>query len=728
MNRVAVSAGGMSSAFATAAHAGAASMASIGASVAGAMDHMAMLAAGAATAGAAVAGAFAFHAVHEGLTKVNASVENSKIGFASLFNMFGAVPDIQGGLGMAATLMAGIRKDAAALPGETQDFVSMAQVLTGPILQAGKGVKEIRDLTRDTVVSAAALSVPFEVASREMGMMLAGTVSSHMPLAAKLGINAHTMVGSKTFHDASTAERFDFIEDKLKKAKDALPLFEHSWAGLTSTMADKWHMFLGKATEPLFSGIKGSMIRGLTWLDAHQQKVDEIADSVGHKLGQAWNYVDGLAYRIPGWIRWASDEWDAWSPKVVAFGHELEHAFAKAWPWIEKIGGYLEEKLKNPGETIKQLAMLRLGAGAAQMLPGMLQAGASAKSIFTSAAGAGSSSTEAAAQIAKGVGDGIKNVSDYGIKGGAEHEANIAAFLTSPHQWSGPGGGGLFDALAPVGAGAGMTAGAEPVALGFSGLIAELGPLVIAAAAATVALGMVAGAAHLATIDPSKETGLLAAEANVFTFVMHNTKYQAIELGGQFVRLGTSLWHAVEPLVDILGVGLMGAVDLVVIALRVLIWPLEKLAGAVEWIVDKIPGYHHSSQADKDAEKHRDAANSDAERWAEAENARTGADKHDPSRAMANGVVGTALAGAGDWGLGTPLLPGQRSANERSMLEQEQKSVHGPPTNVFNGAKFEIKLDARNESPDRVVRRVFDAVGRDVSKRTVSAAAPPRSF
>lgn len=446
---------------------------------------------------AVAAGAGGIAALKVGLVDVNAKLEDTTIGMAGAFRMLGAAGTFDAGLGMAKSLMADIRTDAASLPGEFQDFVSMAQTLTAPLLNAGKGIQDIRNLTRDTVVAASSLGVAYDQAAREMAQLLEGHAGGHNVLGTRLGITTSTMIGSKKFNEASAAERADFLNKAMVNAKDALPAFAKSWGGLTSTLSDNMKTLLGKTTAPLFERIKGtlwSIVGDGGLLERNAKRLDRMAASVGAALVRTYDWLFERG-------QWLVDHWDKIRDTAVLFGHALRDGFEKAWPTIQKIGLFLGEKLQDPGGLLKELVALRVGLGA----------------------------VSSAGTIANGV-------------------AGMA------------GGGGM----------AAAGAAAAPVAL--------------AAVAAAGAIDVLTQNAH--------KNGLVYLRLQQWAEgVWADLKQNFGSLVAELVAWGGEMKTVLRPVIDLLGVAFIGALDAMVYAVRAVIFPFRMLASAIAWVVNKIPGF-----------------------------------------------------------------------------------------------------------------------------------------
>ena len=693
--------------------------------VSGVIDTMGRVVIGGGLGLATAAGGAAMHQIHKGLTTVNATMEESKIGFASLFNMFGAAPDITAGMKMSGKIIEGIRKDAAALPGEFQDFVSMAQVLTGPVLKAGRGMEDLRNMTKDTVVAAATLKIPFEVASREMAMMLAGNVSSHMPLASKLGINHNTKLASgKDWSHGTEKERYDYMEKALVKAKDALPLFMQSWTGLTSNIQDNWKNVLGRMTEPLFNRIKTSMAKGLQWSSDNQGKIDAAADRMGASLGNAFLRFEPYMERIPDYFSRAMSH----SQEIVNHAKAFANVFGQAWdrilPIAQHVGELIGKGLQDPAHLLKQLVAFRLATGAAHMLPGAMQAAGGAaqlaKGLGMVPAGGIAAMGGATAMAAGGIGLGAVAVLDN-VAGSAERFWNMIRKIGEGFASVVPlfeKGGLLRDILGVTGA---FIIGIVSLQVGF---MSELGKMIVEVfdaldTAWRKVKGMLSsgkedlGAAgrnilhpeNSAGWDPYLHMGNSRLGANEGTGTPRNTLFTDSELKAKIAN--TTATEDATSMVN-------RATSVVSGNAKANGEATTALSGMTAGTVAASAGADTLSGA----------------MWGLA-----------GSLAGPLGTIGGFMYGAIKGEVGPGFVPKDDAVLDHhtdtpTLLTRSVplEYVAGPkkkdePVKVdARGSKIEIKLDAKGDSPDRIARRIMDAFGRAVARPMTSSYGPAKGY
>lgn len=706
LNNVAQAADRASSAFdkigARSAHA----LTSLGHHASGAANAITAMATGAATAVAGLAGAKGFGLLRNGVAHINNELEKTQIGFATVFRLFGASSNMNEGLEMSRGLMADLRKDAASLPGEFQDFASMAQTLTNPLLQAGKGVKEIRDLTRQTVVAAANAGVNFGVASHEMSAALGGRVSSAMPLMRYLGIHHNTQIdrkggGKVDFSKATYGERYDFLHKMLEKADEALPLFKRSWEGMTTSISDNWSSVVGTVTGPLFARMKSTMWSlvgdGGLW-DKHKDKVMATAESVGITLGNAWLRFEGYIARTPYYLAKIRDHWIEIREQAAGALHKIESVFQKLQPMMGGAARFIGHELAHPAQAMTHVLGLRMGGAAMSMGGNML-----GPLMQLHAARAGKATQVA---VKEGTKEALADVGKLGIRGGAAHEADVMARLAT--------GGGLFGAGAPTGMGA--VAAGEGEALAAGGAAAGAGVAVVAIAALVAVL-----AGGIAIFDN------VANSAQIATMWVSDITSSLSGLWGSIAGEGTLMR-------DILGgIGAV-IVRLVDNQLQPMLMVVHGVTDALNWLNGQ---WNDLKTSLGFVQNDFQTVTNDGRLMAEAFDmlaiALTGA--MNPMGAFIKilkkmGVI------SDDFTPGTEPIDHSTSVSwganamggVKAAYMGEKPKVEAAHHVDARGSKIEIKLDARGETPDRIARKLFDAMGKALTRPMTSTYAPAKGY
>ena len=127
-----------------------------------------------------------FYAAYEGVTKLNAELESTKISLGTIFKANGQTSDLASGFELATDQLAKMRKDARDLPGELEDLKRIFVTAAIPGFGAGADADRIRKLSASTMAFAAVAQVPQAVAARELAMLLEGRAGASFRSVSRL--------------------------------------------------------------------------------------------------------------------------------------------------------------------------------------------------------------------------------------------------------------------------------------------------------------------------------------------------------------------------------------------------------------------------------------------------------------------------------------------------------------------------------------------------------------
>jgi hypothetical protein len=301
---------------------------------------------------AMVAGGAAIGAAAYGVTTLNSEIEKTKIGLADILESNGVASNLTEGLGMASDLMREIRKDAAALPGETRDLAKIFKLAEIGGLQAGASS------ARTEKLSALAMAFGMGTAeldsgtvARELAMLIQGRAGSHNILGLQLaGLGGDK---AKAFNEMSSSARFAFLEKEFGKHKDSIAAFSDSYEGLSSTLKDNAKLALQMATSPLFERVKQTLRDVNGWFDQNKTSVEIWAQALGDRLADAFD--------------WGRRKIEEWWPAVSAFAEHawtrLTEIWDKAQPYVERFGAAVKDALADPTTIDRIESVLKLYAG-----------------------------------------------------------------------------------------------------------------------------------------------------------------------------------------------------------------------------------------------------------------------------------------------------------------------------------------------------------------------------
>lgn len=257
--------------------------------------------------------------LHE-IAAVGSEFENVQIRMAGTLQALHFVDDFEGGMSRSSELIRRIHADAAALPGEAQDYVNVFTQALPQIAGAMDG--NLSDMTawadRFTAI-AISLGVDSAQAARDLQLMLATgrgraganvlTFQRLLPFIQATGEHAH--LTAQEFNAMSETERWEVLEGAMAGLNDQLEASGGTWDSIVGATSTLWDNLVRISTAPLFSSMKTQLdrINGLFVDESGEltrfgQAIADVgiavSDSVGAALEGVTDFIIGLADGITG--------------------------------------------------------------------------------------------------------------------------------------------------------------------------------------------------------------------------------------------------------------------------------------------------------------------------------------------------------------------------------------------------------------------------------------------
>jgi hypothetical protein len=237
--------------------------------------------------GAAAVAAFGARAAGKALIGFNATVEDTKNQIAGMLAL-SKKTDLSAQIGVADRLYGNLQKRAASLPGTTSEYVQMLGSLTQPLSAAGATLKEMEDLTVNSVVGAKALGIAWDVASRDIDQALRGQFRSTDAFTGKLlgSMGYSGEEGRAKFNAMGAGQRKEALQAALmqKQLTQLAAAQGASFGGMLSTLQDTVEQFLGKVGAPLFRVITAELKQWNAWISSNEAKLEGMAQTIGGGL------------------------------------------------------------------------------------------------------------------------------------------------------------------------------------------------------------------------------------------------------------------------------------------------------------------------------------------------------------------------------------------------------------------------------------------------------------
>lgn len=336
-------------------------------------------------AGAAAGAAFGLH--------MSLELEKTQISLASIFGAQGLTRNMDEGMGLAGDMMKKIRKDAADLPGTTEDLVRFFRLGATPGLQAGMNVKDLEALSAKAMAAAASNGMDMHTGAREFSMLLQGRAGAHNVLGLMLPGTPLSGAAAQKFNKSSPEERVKFLTAEFDKFGPSIKTFGTSFDAMWSGAVDNAKLFLGNLSGPVFNKLKQVLSEANSWWDQNKTTALGFADDLGQWFGFAFDRGKQL---IKDW-------WPAIKTFAMHAFDELKNIWAQIEPIVARVGEGIKSALNDP-KTIARIEELL-------KLYGMVKVGGVALSAGQTAAGAIGSGVSLW-QKASTIGQGVSAASD----------------------------------------------------------------------------------------------------------------------------------------------------------------------------------------------------------------------------------------------------------------------------------------------------------------------------
>lgn len=194
--------------------------------------------------------------------ELNARAESTALALAGMMHVGGLSGDgfksFEASLMMSEATMAKIRRDAAALPGEAQDFINVFRGgLAGAIRAGMSDPAAIADFTNQFGAVAIALQVDSEQASRDLNLMLSGRAGAQVAMWNRLG----DAIGksAREFNALDPAERLRLLRGAIESYRPMIKSYENTWDAISSTATSNATELLRVGGRPLFEFAKRNL-------------------------------------------------------------------------------------------------------------------------------------------------------------------------------------------------------------------------------------------------------------------------------------------------------------------------------------------------------------------------------------------------------------------------------------------------------------------------------------
>lgn len=287
--------------------------------VTGAMERIA-LGVGATVFAGATMGA---RALIGAVVRLGSDAEDTSLALAAMLGANGATNGWAESMQVSQHAMARIRADAAALPGEAQDYINIFRSGLAGMLQSGLNTDGAVRLADRVGAVAAMLQVDSQQAGRDLALMLGGRAGAQVRLwtaiQAQVGVTAHA------FNALGAEQRRVLLDRALDRYNGAIEASGHTWSALTGTVKTFAQDSIRAFGGPFYDAAKHRLEGLVAYLSTHGADVTRQFEQWGVRGVGAMERMYDRATRFVGFMR---SNWRPMMDDTIAKARELVGVYA----------------------------------------------------------------------------------------------------------------------------------------------------------------------------------------------------------------------------------------------------------------------------------------------------------------------------------------------------------------------------------------------------------------
>ena len=252
----------------------------------------------------------AFSLLNKGVINLNKNYEETALRIAGSFKALGMAETFKEGENQAKSAFKIIQKNAASLPGEVQDYLSVFEIALPKAIEAGfTDVQEIAKFTSRYTAVAMSQGLGAQQAAMDLSRMLGGQaamdVRSWQNLKAVMGKAGSS---AKIFNKLTAPKRAAAIGKAIDQYGDLIDKFGGTVTALEGTVKTNFKEFVRRATKPLFVAVKANLSGVAALLTENEGLTNSWAHHIGRGLMTAVNALGAGFKRVLSTVRMISAE------------------------------------------------------------------------------------------------------------------------------------------------------------------------------------------------------------------------------------------------------------------------------------------------------------------------------------------------------------------------------------------------------------------------------------
>jgi hypothetical protein len=227
-----------------------------------------------------------------GLIGVGAQAESTGIAIAGMLQAGGATSSFTSAMQLSQSLMAKIRSDAAKLPGEAEDFVTIFRASMARGMEAGWDPAKFAALSNQVGAVGITMGIDAPQIGRDLNAMLGGHAGAQVRTwgalqanIAAAGQELHLAAGdASAFNKLRPEDRIRVIETAIGKYGDMVKAFAETWDAQSGTFKSNMFEIFKTGTAPLFEFARKNLVDINKWFDANAEPIQNLFRGIGTAL------------------------------------------------------------------------------------------------------------------------------------------------------------------------------------------------------------------------------------------------------------------------------------------------------------------------------------------------------------------------------------------------------------------------------------------------------------
>lgn len=234
-------------------------------------------------------------AISRGFASIQKRAEDARIGIAAVFHTLNPKAGFTRSLERANDLYERFKKASILSPATSNQFMQVFQPASAMLSGAGLNNEQItKGISRLVPAAMSFGDGDFAQTGRDVRELLTGTAGAQTkifnPIRQQM-FDAMKAKDVKSFNTAAKANPrkvWDALQKVLRGMDDVNKAYATSFSGLTSSTIEMATLFVEKAGAPLFAKLKEHLSGVVDWLTKNQDRVNDLADTIGGHLTRAF--------------------------------------------------------------------------------------------------------------------------------------------------------------------------------------------------------------------------------------------------------------------------------------------------------------------------------------------------------------------------------------------------------------------------------------------------------